>query len=195
MTTQEVTSPEQYAGMKLRTPDKGFAALFQGNGASPVVMSSSDVYMAIERGTIEGGVSGTTSFVSRKWYEVADYCQTLGTGPNIQMLLANLAWFESLDAKTQDAIMQAAKDMEVWACDAAILDAVNSVKALEDNGVEVTHFVVGSPEWAKLKSAAAPRVEEVMKEALGDSYDITQQLLAATKDGSMTWQEAIAASR
>jgi len=195
MTTKKITSAADYKGMKLRTPDKGFAALFQGNGASPVVMSSSDVYMAIERGTIDGGVSGTTSFVSRKWYEVADYCMTLGTGPNIQMLLANLEWWNSLDKDTQDAVWQAAKDMEIWACEAALKDQVDSVQALKDNGVEVGAFVVGTPAWQELKGSSDATVAAVMKEALGGYYDVTQQLLTATEDGTMTWVEAINKSR
>jgi C4-dicarboxylate-binding protein DctP len=195
MTITPVMTVADYQGMKLRTPDKGFAAVFEGLGASPVVMSSSDVYMAIERGTIDGGVSGTTSFVSRKWYEVADYCMTLGTGPNIQMLLANLEWWNSLDDDTQDTIWQAAKDMEIRACNAALQDQIDSVQTLKDNGVEVGAFEVGTPAWQELKDKSASTVDAVMREALGSSYNVTQQLLAATEDGTMTWQEAINASR
>ena len=191
MTTKEVKSIEDYKGMKLRTPDKGYAAIFEALGASPVVMSSSDVYMGIQRNTIDGGVSGLTSFVSRKWFEVAKYAQTLGSGPNIQMLLANLEFWNSLSPEEQTSLMKAAKETELWWMDAAIKDHEASKKKLEDNGVTVTEFKVGTPEWEKLKSQSAPNVEKIMRDALKDNYDTTMSLFDATKNGTMTWKEAV----
>jgi len=192
MTIEEVTKPADYAGFKIRTSDKSYASLMEGNGASPVIMSSSDVYMAIQRGTIEGGISGATSFVARKWFEVAGYCQMLSSGPNTQTLIANLDFWNSLTAGQKDVVMKAAKATEIWDCVQAIADNDKSIAILEDNGVQVFRFEIGSPEWEELVANGAPLVDAIIVELMGQkNFDTYQKMLADTKDGTMTWQEAI----
>lgn len=194
MTNKEVTSVDDYEGLKLRASGKSYAAFMEGTGAKPLVMSSSDVYMAIQRGTIDGGVSGATTFISRKWYEVADYCQTLGAGPHSLTLVANLDFWNSLTADQQAAIMKAAKATEIWTCEQALADHEKCLAELTEKGVEVFRFEVGEPEWERLMVAGEAPAEAILKQGLGEYFAETMQMLEATKDGTMTWREAIEAS-
>ena len=74
-------SPDDFRGLKIRANQPMAADSVKALGASPVMMSSSEVYMALQRGTIDGASSGPTTFVKRKWFEVADYV-TIVSGIN-----------------------------------------------------------------------------------------------------------------
>ena len=65
--------PEDFKGLQLRGYGQIPAETIKALGASPVTMSSSEVYMAMQRGTIDGQTSGTTAMYQRKIYEVAKY--------------------------------------------------------------------------------------------------------------------------
>jgi tripartite ATP-independent transporter DctP family solute receptor len=65
--------PEDFKGLQLRGYGQIPAETIKALGASPVTMGSGEVYMAIQRGTIDGQTSGTTAMYDRKIYEVAKY--------------------------------------------------------------------------------------------------------------------------
>jgi len=73
LSTKSITKIDDLRGKKIRTWGKILSIILDSWGASGVVMSSSDVYMAMERGTIDGVFSGLTSFSARKWQEVAKH--------------------------------------------------------------------------------------------------------------------------
>ena len=56
-----LTKPEDFAGLQLRGYGQIPAETIKALGASPVTMGSAEVYMAIQRGTIDGQTSGTTA--------------------------------------------------------------------------------------------------------------------------------------
>lgn len=94
-------------GMKVRISSKAIAAEVLALGGAPTVMSSADVYMALQRGAIEGAHSGLGSFYARKWYEVAKHVfipRYLTTDFHI---VANLTWYNSLPQDLQKIMMEA----------------------------------------------------------------------------------------
>jgi len=192
MTNKKINNVSDYKGLKLRAANKGYAALLEGVGAKPMVMSSSDVYMAIERGVIDGGISGCTSFVARKWYEVADYAQVLNVGPHSFILAANLDFWNSLTKAEKKGMIKAAKETELWVAQQAVNDRENSIKTLKEKGVEVTRYEVGSQIWEDLREKGWDNVKkEVLEKQLGNSYSETMQMINNTRTGSITWEEAI----
>ncbi len=70
---REVRTPEDFAGLKIRGYSKYSSETIKALGASSATMGSSEVYMAIQRGTIDGQTSGTTAMRDRKMYEVHKY--------------------------------------------------------------------------------------------------------------------------
>ena len=64
---------EDWKGMKMRVNNDMLALTVKALGGSPVIMSSSDVYMALQRGTIDGMHTGASSMVGRKQFEVAKF--------------------------------------------------------------------------------------------------------------------------
>lgn len=68
-----IKKPADFKGLKLRGYGELPSETIKALGAAPVTMSSSEVYMAIQRGTIDGQTSGTTAMFDRKMFEVTKY--------------------------------------------------------------------------------------------------------------------------
>ncbi len=69
-----VKTPADLKGMRLRIPPIDmFRAAFEGVGAKVVPMGLSDVYMALDRGQVDGQDNGFDLSLSFKWHEVAKY--------------------------------------------------------------------------------------------------------------------------
>lgn len=137
MFTRPVYEPGDAAGMKIRTPSEAASAEIQAMGAAPAVMSSADVYLSLQQGTIDGVLTGITSFYSRKYYEVAKYVTIWDVTITNFYIVANNDWFNSLPADLQQAIMDAGAEATTYA-EAECLDSEAQAKtALEALGVEI----------------------------------------------------------
>ncbi len=60
-------------------------------------MAFGEVYTALERGTVDCAITGTTSGNSVKWYEVTTTLYTLPAGWSTSGYFVNLAWWNKLD--------------------------------------------------------------------------------------------------
>ncbi len=69
-----IVKPADLNGVKLRTPGNPFRIkMFRTFGANPTPMSSSEVYMAIRQGVIEGQENPLASIWAMKFHEVQKY--------------------------------------------------------------------------------------------------------------------------
>ena len=135
-TKKPVKKPGDLKGLKLRSFSVIVSTAMEAAGGTPVVMSSAEVYTAIQRGTIDGGISGTTTFVVRKWMEVVKHV-TIVRGmvcyPALPFTLAiNKNVWDRMEPEAQKIMMQVAK--EGWAFSSTEVikqteDAINTLKA------------------------------------------------------------------
>jgi len=111
----QITQPSDLAGQKIRTPGgdlwNGFWAAL---GASPQAMSWSEVYTAMQQGTIDGHDNSLSTINSANVQEVQKYITLTNHTYEAFTWTANTAWFEGLSADTQELIRtcaeQACKD-------------------------------------------------------------------------------------
>jgi C4-dicarboxylate-binding protein DctP len=172
--TKPVKKLGDMKGMKIRISTKAIAAETMALGGVPTVMSSADVYMALQRGTIQGAHSGLGSFYARKWYEVAKYVflpRYVTTDFNI---VANLEWFNSLSPDLQQIIMDAGKESSA-ACTKMVVAMEDKIMAgLKGVGVDIYEVpkAVYDKEFAPITEPAlkAAAVKELGQE-LADQYD------------------------
>jgi tripartite ATP-independent transporter DctP family solute receptor len=77
------TDPASIIGVKLRVPNSEMLlATFNAMGAAPTPMAFSEVYMALQNGTIDGQENPIPTIMSMRFYEVQKYL--LLTGHNVQ---------------------------------------------------------------------------------------------------------------
>jgi TRAP-type C4-dicarboxylate transport system substrate-binding protein len=86
------------------------AKLVEGFGAAPVFMGGNEVYMALQRKTVDGAISGLSSFADRKYYEVQKYL-TINNAGLVQFVVSmNQNFFNSLSPEQQQIVLDAAKE-------------------------------------------------------------------------------------
>jgi C4-dicarboxylate-binding protein DctP len=132
-----LAKPEDFKGLKMRTFSSGDADTLSALGASPVVMSSSEMYMAMQRGTVDGGTTGMPAAVSRKLQEVQKFMTEANYTTAQFVVQANLKWWQKLSKDEQDAILKAAKDAEAWIRGAIAKSEEEAEKVLRKAGVQI----------------------------------------------------------
>jgi TRAP-type C4-dicarboxylate transport system substrate-binding protein len=158
--TKPVRKPGDMKGMKVRIPTKLLAAEVSALGGVPTVMSSADVYMSLQRNTIQGAASGLPSFVARKWYEGAKNIFILRPLPTDFHIVANRTWFNSLPTDLQQVIMDAGKVASEASTRMVVDLEANIVTTLKDKGVDI--YRVSAEEYQR---DYAKIVEAALREA------------------------------
>lgn len=91
---------EDFAGLKLRGYGELPSETIKALGASPVTMGSGEVYMAIQRGVVDGQTSGTTAMYDRKMFEVTKYLTITNHAYPEFILAMNEKSFQKTDSGT-----------------------------------------------------------------------------------------------
>lgn len=151
----QITSPEDLAGQKIRTPGgdlwNGFWAAL---GASPQAMSWSEVYTAMQQGTIDGHDNSLSTINSANVQEVQKYITISNHTYEAFTWTANTAWYDALPQATQELIAscaeQACKD-----ANAQIVESMGTIQeSYETNGFNSV-YVLSEEEIAVFKEAVA----------------------------------------
>jgi len=104
-------SAADFKGLKIRCNLPMAVAAIKALGAAPVKMSSSEVYMALQRKTIDGVVSGVQSIIKRKWNESCRYLTATNGSYSPWPVVMNLKFWNRLPPEIQEAVMQAAAEV------------------------------------------------------------------------------------
>lgn len=157
--------PDDFKGLKMRTFSSGDADTLRALGAAPTVMSSSEMYMALQRGTVDGATTGMPAAVSRKIQEVQKF-MTIANYTTAQFVVqANLKWWEKLPQDQQNAILKAGKDAEEWIRGAIAQSEDEAEKVIRKAGVQIYEL---TPEDRALFIKATEPVRQSFGKKSGD---------------------------
>lgn len=114
--TKPIHTIDDYKNLKMRASGTAQATMYKALGAIPVELSVKEVFMALQRGTIDGAISGPGRFYFSKWYETTPYLtQDYGT-PFLQFWHAmNMNKWKKLTPENQKIIADAAQEIAAWA--------------------------------------------------------------------------------
>lgn len=159
-----INTPADLAGVKLRIPDSTVRLdTFNALGASPVVMGASEVFSALETGTIDGQENAVSVVKSSSYYECQKYLSMTNHVYGAASFIINLDLWNSLTEEQQNILQKAAdagRDLNRqinMENDAAI------VVELQEKGMEINEIADIEP----FREACAPVYEKVLAE-LGD---------------------------
>ncbi|MDR1573815.1 MAG: TRAP transporter substrate-binding protein DctP [Clostridiales Family XIII bacterium] len=97
-------------GLKLRiVPSNMLTEAIGALGAMPQSVAYAETYSALQNGVVDGEEINLTSVYAMKHYEVLKYMSLIGMYPFPQLVIANQAWWDSLTAEEQDAILTACR--------------------------------------------------------------------------------------
>lgn len=106
-----IKKPNDLSGLKMRIPGgEFFSAFYSAYGASPQAMSWSEVFTALQQGTIDGHDNSISTCVSNNIQEVQKYFTVSKHAYEAFTFMANTKKFKSLNADTQKLIKDCIKE-------------------------------------------------------------------------------------
>lgn len=98
-------------GLKIRVPESPiWVEMIKSFGASPTPIPFSEVYLALQQGTVDGQENPIPTIYSRKFYEVQDQLIMTRHMLQSQVVLMNSERWNSLTPKNQKILQAAIKD-------------------------------------------------------------------------------------
>ncbi|MFC1910817.1 TRAP transporter substrate-binding protein DctP, partial [Chloroflexota bacterium] len=99
-----IRKPEDMKGLKIRTQGAIAGDAIKAMGGVPVLMAMGDVYMALQRGLLDGLISAPDTLVTRKFYEIEKHLTTVDMGGSTDVCIMNQQSFDKLPANIQKVI-------------------------------------------------------------------------------------------
>ncbi|MBS3786125.1 MAG: TRAP transporter substrate-binding protein DctP [Gammaproteobacteria bacterium] len=159
---QPLESVEDFAGLTWATTGSTDARAMQVLGGSPTGMGSGDLYLAFDRGVIDGTPRPLLTGIGRSLYEVIDHI-ALGTfSVDTSILSVNAETWDSLPADLQQVVADAAasRDQMQFELVADFID--ESIGRYESLGVSVKALEPAVLD--NLRAATQPVIEEWLEE-------------------------------
>jgi tripartite ATP-independent transporter DctP family solute receptor len=105
-----VKTPDDLKGLKIRVPENpGLLALFTALGAKTVTVTWTETYTALQTGIADGCETELSSADDAKLFEVMRYGTILNHAWNLQPVLINEKFFQSLTPQEKMIVMRAAE--------------------------------------------------------------------------------------
>ena len=151
-----INSLADLKGMKLRLPTVShYVKNFEALGAAPVTMAMTEIFTALQQGTIEGQENPPSTLLANGWYEVQDYLAMTNHQIAMNFVLINDKFYNSMSEADQKVVDDAcaafvAKQLELFK-----VAMVEDVKTLEEKGLEVTY-----PDREEFKAAGSVVIDE-----------------------------------
>ncbi|WP_286902429.1 TRAP transporter substrate-binding protein [Vreelandella sedimenti] len=108
----EVHSVEDMKGLKVRVPESpAWVEMVKAFDASPTPIPFSEVYLALQQGTVDGQENPIPTIYSRKFYEVQDQLVMSKHMLQSQVVLMNSQKFESLSDSNQEILREVVQEL------------------------------------------------------------------------------------
>lgn len=153
---KEIKSPDDLKGMNIRVPGANlFIDLYKNYfGANPTAMDFSEVYTALQQGTIDGQENPISVFDSSKLNEVQKYVTLWDGVRDTTIWVMNQKRLEGLTPEQRTIIQEAAAEAMEWGNQYLAKNEDQIIKKLEGSGTIFTRLT--DEEIQAFKDASAP---------------------------------------
>jgi TRAP-type C4-dicarboxylate transport system substrate-binding protein len=183
ITKKPIRTVEDMKGYKIRVAATETLELLKAAGANPVFMPMSEVYPALQRGVIDGGITSLEGVVSKKWYEVLKYVYDWPVGNGSYIWFANKKSWATLPSDLQKQILKAFDDKyEMGTFEGTYEEDARYQRQLESFGMqfgkpearEVEKYLANAPpilaKWKERVGSGADEMIAVINKVLGTNY-------------------------
>jgi tripartite ATP-independent transporter DctP family solute receptor len=110
-----IRTPADFAGIKMRVPDSPInLATFKALGATSTPMALSELFTALQQGTVDGQDNPIGNVYAYRYYEVQKYITLTGHQWAGIMLMINDQLWNKIPEEYQKIMAEAAKEAEAW---------------------------------------------------------------------------------
>ena len=158
----EVRTPADMKNLKIRVPGSVvYMGFFRALGADPTSMNWSEVFTAIQQGTIDGQENGVSITSTSKMQEVQDYLTMWNYSYENDLFVANTEVWNSLEPETQELLQACATEACEWGRDALEAEEAEILEEFEAGGMTITYLT--EEEQAAFDEAIAPFKAEMIE--------------------------------
>ena len=137
----EVSEPADMEDLKIRVPGSVmYMGFFRALGADPTSMNWSEVFTAIQQGTIDGQENGVSITSTSKMQEVQDYLTMWYYSYENDLFVANTEVWESLEPETRDLLQECATEACEWGRDTLEAEEAEILEEFEAAGMTITYL-------------------------------------------------------
>ena len=156
---EPIVDPDDSKGKKIRGGSREMDLMLSKAGAAVVSLPSSEVYVAMQTGAIDGALTSSTSLISFRLEEVSKGL-TAGHGKSYWFMLEPLIMskivFDALPKNQQDAIMAAGAAVEGFGTQSAQADDEEVVAVYKKAGAKVADMTGATIEkWRTIAADSA----------------------------------------
>jgi TRAP-type C4-dicarboxylate transport system substrate-binding protein len=176
---QQVTDMQGFKGKKIRVASPEAAELVSVLGASPVQIFPAEVFTALQRGTIDGVITGSGNIRSFKWDEVLKSVYVA----NITLVSSSLVVADKAIAKLPPELKTVLTE-EMANIQASIQKLMPEKDKAQINSLKASGMTVTVPSaeaYAQMKKLAEDKVWTVWKGRAGDEANKVLQEIKAAK--------------
>jgi len=164
---REVVIPSDLKGLKIRTMENEIhMASFNAMGAIATPMAWSEVFTALQQGTMDGLENSPVIYSTNAFYEVQKYISLTGHFYSPAVFFCNKDMLEAMPQEYQDAILSAEKEARDYERQCHEEMDNDAVQVLKDNGMVVTE--VDKDVW---RESCEPVYEQYRDKIGGDVID------------------------
>ncbi len=177
MTTNNIrpiTKPEDFEGIKLRTPGNQIYQVFFGDGcgANVTPMSFSEVYTALQTNTIDGQENPADVPYSASFYEVQKYISATNHIGEAWVVGMNPDKFASLSEDMQTLVLETAQEMQQWKKDYDEATDQSDIDFMIEKGMEYNELDdEGFAAFQEVSKSLYPKFQEIVNNQ--DLWDAT----------------------
>lgn len=188
VSTKPIRTLEDLKGKKIRTVAGPLVDALKALGAVPVVIPMPDVYLGLQRGTIDGALASWEPYNGFRFYEVAKYVITNAPfGFSFFSIAMNKKQFDALPDQAKTALeAQSGLAGSVWFAEKFSFSSRSVLQTLRDKGVEINTLELSPEERVRwIERGATPIwetwVTSAEKKGFTDAQAILDEALGTAK--------------
>ena len=133
-----INTPEDLDGLKLRTPAGVWRVrMFEEYGANPSPMALSEVFTALQTGTMDGQENPLVQIHSQKFQEVQDYLSMTNHVYTPAYVVVSKSHWEDLPEDVREVLEETAQEVQDFVYETAAKQDEELLGAMEEAGMEI----------------------------------------------------------
>ncbi|WP_455595520.1 TRAP transporter substrate-binding protein [Cloacibacillus porcorum] len=171
---------EDFKGLKLRTMENKYHVQYwQSLGANPTPLPFSELYLALQQGTVTGQENPYEVIVATKLYEVQKYVIDTNHLFHTITIIMSKNIYDQLTPEEQKLVRDAAREVIVWGFEQADKRHADRVAILKKNNVQI--IKLDEKLLGEMQAKSKPVYDNISK-AVG--ADLVKKLQDAVKEAS-----------
>ncbi|MDF0727302.1 TRAP transporter substrate-binding protein [Cytobacillus sp. S13-E01] len=175
-----IASAADFKGLKLRTMENDLhLEAFRALGANPTPMAFTELFTAMQQGTVDGQENPFATIYLSKFYEVQDYVSNTNHIYSPFVFLMSKSFYDGLTEEQQKIVKDASVEAGLYERQ---LNREANAKYIEDLQAEGVTYTEISPEaYAEMKELVQPVIDKYADKI---GKDIVQEVYGAIEEAS-----------